>query len=112
MAETEKIDVASFRRKAIGDLERLHARYLRAIQSEEEDPETAKLERAARLFPLLVKTEENLLSSAEESEGRKRLEDSLELLFSVLRKVIGSEFDSKRNEILKALEAELKFDGR
>jgi hypothetical protein len=105
-------DLACFRRKAISDLDKLKCRYLRMVHlGFVESPELGKLEKAVRLLPGLLKTEEGLLSSVEESERRKRLETSLEPLFRVLGKVLGAEFDRKREEIIAALEAELKSDG-
>jgi hypothetical protein len=114
MNNTLVLDPANFRRKAIADLEDLKKRYLEIVHSNGEEENKLKadrLERAVRLLPGLLKTEENLLSSVEESERRKRLEASLEPLFAVFRKVLGVEFDRKREDILAALEAELKRNG-
>ncbi len=115
MNQTQLLDPATFRRKAIDDLEKLKNRYLDMVHSDDggetDQSNIQRFERAMRLLPGLLKTEENLLSSAEDAEQRRRLEESLEPLFTVLRKVLGSEFDSKREEILAALEAKLKNNG-
>lgn len=114
MNETLLLDPTAFRRKAIKDLEELKKRYLEMIKSSGEDEDKLKgdrLERAVRLLPGLLKTEENLLTSVEESQRRKRLEESLEPLFAVLHRVLGAVFESKREEIIAALEAELKSNG-
>lgn len=111
---TLALDPTAFRRKAIADLEDLKERYLELVRSgnQKVDQERIQnLERAARLLPGLLKTEETLLTSVEETEARRRLEESLEPLFAVLSRVLGAEFVSKREEILAALEAELKCNG-
>ncbi|MBD3286125.1 hypothetical protein GF359_06400 [candidate division WOR-3 bacterium] len=107
----ETLDTADFRRKAIADLEDLKNRYLTMVRSngkEENKLKGDRLERAVRLLPGLLKTEENFLSSTEEANRREKLEAELEPLFAVLEKVIGPEFEQKRDEIIAALEAELK----
>ncbi|MCK4333603.1 hypothetical protein KAX06_02315 [candidate division WOR-3 bacterium] len=108
MNQTAVKDLKEFRKEAIEDLDALKKSYLKMVKSEED---IQNLERAVRLLPGLLKTEENLLTSVEQDERRKRLEDSLEPLFAVLRKVLGAEFDRKREDIIKALEDELKRNG-
>lgn len=101
-------DLGCFRRKAIRDLDKLKRRYLRMVHlGLVDDSELRRLEKAARLLPGLVKTQESLLSSEEKAARRKRLEEELEPLFGVLHRVLGVEFDRKREEIITALEAEL-----
>ncbi|MBN2378690.1 hypothetical protein JXM67_02675 [candidate division WOR-3 bacterium] len=80
-------DLARFRDEAILALEELKKRYLEMVKSTGD--ETTILERAARLLPGLIKTEENLLTSIEESKRHGDLDTWLEPLFSVLRKVLG-----------------------
>lgn len=108
MNETAIKDLKGFREKAIEELEELKKNYLAMVKSE---TDIQKLERAVRLLPGLLKTEENLRSSVEETERREQLEKELEPLFRVLRQELGPEFDRKREKILAALEAELKRDG-
>ena len=108
MNQTAVKDLKEFRKEAIEDLDALKKSYLKMVKSEED---IQNLERAVRLLPGLLKTEENLLTSVEQDERRKRLEDSLEPLFVVLSRVLGAEFDRKREDIIKALEAELKRNG-
>ena len=108
------LDSTKFRRKAIRDLEKLKRRYLKVVESKrlaEEKPGVEHLEKAVRLLPGLLRTEERFLTSVEEAERREQLERKLEPLFTVLREVFGSEFDRKREEILEALETELKKNG-
>lgn len=105
-------DLGCFRRKAINDLEKLKRRYLRMVHlAPKDDPELGKLEKAVRLLPGLLKTEENLLSSELKEAQRKSLEENLEPLFTILRRILGRDFDRKREDILAALEAELKRNG-
>jgi len=104
-------DLREFRGKAIKELENLKSSYLQKLESTEEDTELARFEKAIRLLPGLIKTEEYLLESVEETERRVRLERTLEPLFSALRRVLGADFDKKREEILEALENELKLNG-
>lgn len=112
MAKRATNDLGCFRRKAIRDLDKLKKRYLRIVNyTSQDDPELGKLEKAMRLLPGILKTEESLLSSEMLQERRERLEEDLEPLFAVLRKVLGKDFDLKRNQILAALEDELKLDG-
>lgn len=105
-------DLGCFRRKAISDLEKLKCRYLRMVHlAPKDDPELGKLEKAVRLLPGLLKTEESLLSSELKEAQRKSLEENLEPLFTILRRVLGADFDRKREDILAALEDELKRNG-
>jgi len=107
-------ELKDFRKEAIANLEELKSSYMNLIKSgddADEKPRIDRLERAVRLLPGLLKTEEGLLSSVEDTERRRQLEESLEPLFTVLRRVLGSEFDTKREDILAALEAELKNNG-
>ena len=105
-------DLKEFRKDAIADLEELRSSYKDSMDNSEEGNDRIKrLERAIRLIPALLKTEENFLISLSESERRKRLERELEPLFRVLRQELGVEFDRKREDIIKALEAELKRNG-
>jgi hypothetical protein len=106
--QTEVKDLKKFRREAIEDLNDLKKSYLAMVKSEQD---IQALERAVRLLPGLLKTEESLRSSVEETEKREQLEKELEPLFGVLGKVLGAEFDRKREEIIAALEAELKAHG-
>lgn len=114
MNQTQLLDPATFRRKAIDDLEKLKNRYLDMVHSDDggetDQSNIQKFERAMRLLPGLLKTEEGLLSSAEDAEQRRRLEESLEPLFAVLSREL-KEFDTKREDILAALEDELKNNG-
>lgn len=116
MNQTEVKDLRGFREKAIDDLEDLKNRYLNLIRSngseaESDQSKIKSLERAVRLLPGLLKTEESLRSSVEEQKKREQLERDLEPLFAVLRQVLGAEFDRRREDILAALEAELKSNG-
>jgi len=114
MNETAVLNSAKFRRKAIKDLEKLKDRYLKMVNAADEETDKSRInrfEKAVRLLPGLLKTEENFLISLSETERRERLERELEPLFRVLRKVLGAEFDRKREDIIKALEAELKRNG-
>jgi hypothetical protein len=108
MNETTVIDLKGFREKAIEELEEIKKSYLAMVKSK---TDIQNLERAVRLLPGLLKTEESLRSSVEETERRERLEKELEPLFRVLRQELGVEFDRKREDILAALEAELKSNG-
>lgn len=108
MNQTEVKDLKKFRKEAIEDLDDLKKSYLTMVKSE---TDIQNLERAVRLLPGLLKTEESLRSSVEETERRERLEKELEPLFRVLRQELGVEFDRKREDIIAALEAELKRNG-
>ncbi len=107
MEEEKPFDIADFRRKAVAQLEQVKNQYLDAVKTATGDDEAVKLEKAARILPGLLKTQEKFISQAALSERRQNLELFLEPLFRVLRGVFGQEFDSKREEILTALEAEL-----
>lgn len=113
MNQTENKDLKEFRKEAIDNLEKLRSSYMSSVDSSEDenDDRIKRLERAIRLFPALLKTEENFRISLSESERRERLEKELEPLFRVLRQELGAEFDRKREDILEALEAELKSNG-
>jgi len=113
MNETAVPDLKEFREDAIADLEELRSSYMDSMDGfeDESDDRIKRLERAIRLIPALLKTEENFLISLSETERRERLERELEPLFRVLRQVLGAEFDRKREDIIKALEAELKRNG-
>jgi len=106
-------DLRKFRKDAISDLEELRKNYLEMVKSPQAENKlkSERLERAVRLLPGLLKVEEALRSSAEEEERGRRLEESLEPLFAVLGRVLGSEFNRRRREIIAALEAELKSNG-
>lgn len=106
-------DLKGFRSQAIDQLEKLKNEYLNLVRSRDEKAadRIKNLERAVRLLPGLLKTEEDLRSSVALEEGKEKLEESLEPLFAVLRRVLGSEFDRKRPQILAALEAELNSHG-
>lgn len=112
MAKRATNDLGCFRRKAIKDLDKLKNRYLRMVNlPSQKDPELGKLEKAMRILPGVLKTEESLLFSETKEEQRKKLEEDIEPLFAVLRRVLGGDFDSKREQILAALEDELKLNG-
>lgn len=108
MNQTMVKDLKGFREKAIEELEELKKSYLEIVRSEKD---IQNLERAVRLLPGLLKTEESLRSSVEEQKKREQLERGLEPLFAVLSRVLGRDFDRRREDILTALEAELKSNG-
>jgi len=106
MADETIPELADFRNEAIHDLQELKKKYVAMISASAD--ESIILERAARLLPGIIKAEENLLTSVEESERRRKLEEGLEPLFVILQNVLGNKFLEKRDEIIAALEAELK----
>lgn len=114
MSKTVVFDSAKFRRKAIKDLEKLKKRYLKMIHAADEEIDKTRidrLEKAVRLLPGLLKTEENFLISLSESERRERLNQELEPLFKILHKILGPVFERNREEIIAALDEELSSDG-
>jgi hypothetical protein len=111
MTDQEIPSLEEFRSTAIKDLNKLKNKYIEMIDLSEQKEKAQNLERAVRLIPGLLKTEEGFLISLSESQRREQLEELLDPLFNILQRVLGDEFERKKEPILAALEAELSKNG-